>query len=162
MRELGFSKLDWQNYITGKPKLAQPRFTSFRFTRKDKDWYISETVKVVYRPRSHTDRSVLGLALIEASVPRWVYAHQYLTQIKPNLDYSLAKQISEQEAKADGFSSRGAMVDWARGVYKHRIWKEPMNMLTISWTQRWLNVPEQKPHIAEEWVDLLGLGSMKL
>lgn len=32
MRILGFSRKDWMNYLTGKPKLEEVEFTTFRFT----------------------------------------------------------------------------------------------------------------------------------
>lgn len=54
MRILGFSK-HWA-------KLDNPEFTTFRFPRKDKDWQIGETVKIVIKPRSKGGGELLGLA----------------------------------------------------------------------------------------------------
>jgi len=122
MREIGFSKL-W-------PKLAKPQFTTFRFTRRDKnDWHVGEVVRVVYRPRSHIDRSVLGLAVIEAKEQRAIFR-----------DTDYVPRITNREAKIDGFEGLITMEEWLRKSYPgDRLWDEPMNKLTLAWTQRWLN-----------------------
>lgn len=139
MRELGFSQL-W-------PKLAKPRCTTFRFARRDKDWYVGETVKVLYKARSHKDRSVLGLAVIVERVPRWVAPHLTQTDIR---------HVSVAEAKADGFADLETMRDYMFKAYWTRYWSEPMNKLTLAWTQYWLWVPEQKEHVQKEWATLMG------
>ncbi len=55
MRIISFSK-HWQ-------KLANPEFTTFRFPRKDKDWFKGEIVQVFYKSRS-PQREKLGTAEI--------------------------------------------------------------------------------------------------
>ncbi len=168
MRELSFSQL-W-------PKLAKPRCTTFRFARKDKDWQVGETVKVLYKARSHKDRSVLGLAVIVAKEPRWLlYEVRDIGQPSMGGAPSEWKGITvttEKEAQADGFTCRKDMYEWVEAAWgKQRLAGEPMNKLTLAWTQYWLRVPEQKPHIQQDWAMLLtwdrymnkpALGSMRL
>lgn len=139
MREMSFSQL-W-------PKLAQPRLTTFRFARRDEDWAVGETVTVLFKARSHNDRSVLGQAVILGKVPRWV-SHVTVTN-------GIAR-ITAREAMADGFEDIGSMYDFMDKTPGHRRWEEPMNKLTLAWTQYWLYQPEQKPHVQKAWAKLLG------
>lgn len=115
MRVLGFEQ-KW-------PKLRQGEFTTFRFKRRDKrDWETDEEVQVVYKPRSK-DREMLGIAMITAKERRQfgnvsVYASYYITPA---------------DARLDGFTDYADMKDW---FYKHhgdRIFKEPINKLTLKW-----------------------------
>ena len=148
MRELGFSTL-W-------PKLASPIFTTFRFTRKDQDWRLSEVVKVVYKPRSHADRSELGIAQIVAKEPRWVMEATD-EEVKHWAGTFGIKAVTEREAKLDGFVDRAHMVAYMKARYKLRNIMEPMHRVHLSWQEIWVYVPEQKLHITKEWAILLGL-----
>jgi hypothetical protein len=114
MRELGFSKM-WL-------KLQQNTFTTFRFPRKDRDWAVGETVKVVYHPR-HKDRRVIGQARIILKEQR--------TFLGKPID---TPQISTEEAIADGFDSLSGMLGWIAKTYGH-IPVEPINKLTIQWME---------------------------
>lgn len=102
-------------------KFKKDEFTTYRFTRKDKDWQISEFVKIVYKQRSKTERRELGIAEIIVKEPRWIL-----------------KDVTEVEAKKDGFQSISDMVNFFQKSYGDRIEKEPMNKLTLRWTERWL------------------------
>lgn len=115
MRIMGFSQM-W-------PKLQQDKFTTFRFSRRDKDWAIEEVVKVVYKPRRKGGGGFLGIAEIVRSVPRDVYGK-----------LSAWSTISEKEAVVDGFKSRAHMELWLIDTYGvERIANEPMNKLTLKW-----------------------------
>ena len=114
MRILGVSK-KWD-------KLKEPDWTTFRFERKDKDWYEGEFVQVVYKPRSK-DREILGQAKIVKKEQRHfglfnIYDPRYLTIA---------------EAQEDGFKSYGDMKLWFREQYGKRIFDEPINKLTLKW-----------------------------
>ena len=88
MRILGFSKVDWRNYITGQDsKMLQPEFTTWRWPRKDKDWYADEVVSVVVKTRS-PHRLILGEAVI--------------LSVESKEDY----EITDVDARADGFPER--------------------------------------------------------
>ena len=120
MRVLGFSK-KWD-------KLNDTEFTTFRFPRKDKDWQIGEFVQVVYKPRSK-EREILGIAQIIIKASRMFID----TRIR---NISL---VTEHEAILDGFNDWFDMRDWLIKTYSvERIQNEPMNKLTLRWTQRWL------------------------
>ncbi len=90
MRILSFQQ-NWINHVTGKPKLLEPEFTTYRFTRKDRPWTAGEFVRIVYRTRSK-DRVELGHAVIRA------------VQTNPN--------ISEFDAQQDGFECREDMMNF--------------------------------------------------
>lgn len=109
MRELGFSE-HW-------PKLLQGEFTTWRFRRHDKDWQISEQVRVVDRPRSK-DRKFLFYGDIVGKERR-----------------RFKDGITLEEARADGFESEEAMLGWFRSVHGERVDKEPINKLTIRRTR---------------------------
>lgn len=118
MRVLGFSEM-W-------PKLQQDEFTTFRFPRKDKDWFVSETVKVVYQPRRKGGGDFLGVAQIVDKVSRGVYFRSLF-----------ADRISEVEAIADGFDSLEDMQRWLRRAHgDQRIAEELMHKLTLRWEKR--------------------------
>lgn len=149
MRELGFSTLYWRNYEVDRPKLGIDRFTSFRFPRRDKDWAVGELVKIVYKARSPANRSVLGLAEIVKKEPRVFH----IEGVRPELYHDIP-EITEREAKLDGFLSRVDMEKWILAVNKRMEW-EAINKLTLAWTQRWLYVAEQKAYVAKEWAEIL-------
>lgn len=104
MRILGFSK-KWD-------KLEQPKFTTFRFTRRDRDWEKGEQVQIVFKPRSK-DREILGIADII------------------NKEYKSINEITEREAQLDGFYDHYEM--W-------RFLKYPdMDTIIHKLTLRWIN-----------------------
>lgn len=156
MRELSFSQL-W-------PKLAKPRCTTFRFTRKDKDWYVGETVKVLYKARSPKDRSVLGVAVIVNKEPRWVVdrTKTWLTDEMAITLHGNCLIVTNTEAQADGFKEHQDMAEWVTVTHRGRNYDEPMNKLTLAWTQYWLWVPEQKEHVQKEWAALLAKNAPQL
>jgi len=103
------------------PKLQEPEFTTFRFPRKDKDWYVGEVVQLVFKPRSE-EREVLGTAEIVRIGGRWIF-----TAID-----NRCLHLSEKEAIADGFPSKDEMRRWLRHAYGiTRLIYEPMNKLTL-------------------------------
>lgn len=112
MRILSFSK-KWD-------KLQQPEFTTFRFLRKDKDWFIGETVQVYYKNRS-PQREKIGEAEITNKELRKI-----ATAYEPY-------RPTEEEAKADGFASLFEMNTWFRETHGSRIFEEPINKLTLKW-----------------------------
>ena len=104
MRILGFSK-KWD-------KLNDIEFTTFRFTRRDNDWYGGEVVQIVYKPRTK-EREILGVAHIISK------------------EYGKVEEITEDEAKRDGFSSALEMWLWLK--------KPNGNDLIHKLTLRWVN-----------------------
>lgn len=144
MRELGFSRLDWMNYNTGLPKLVQNGFSTFRFTRRDRDWEVGETVRVVYKPRSKADRSVLGEAIITSKTAK---------ALTPVTGY---KSITLLEAKADGFQSLADMKQYLfLTILSFELYT--VNKLSLKWLKRYLYTPDQKPHVAKQWGDMLNM-----
>jgi len=127
MRILGFQRKDWLNYLTGKPKLEEDIFTSFRFSRRDKDWAIGEIVQVVVKPRSK-EREVLGKAVILNKEKR------YMPRPLEKLGYP---HITDDEVKRDGFTDLYLMWKWLFYIYGwQRLVDEPMNKLTLQWIER--------------------------
>jgi len=114
MRRMGFT-LCW-------PKLSQDECTTLRFTRRDKDWLLGETVLVVYRPRH--DNVVLGMAIIRNKEPRAV------SRAMASADAPL---VTEEEAIADGFDNLGGLLQWFWKTGKDRVMNEPVNKLTLRW-----------------------------
>lgn len=114
MRILGFSK-KWD-------KLQQDVFTTFRFTRKDKDWQVGETVQIVYKPRELElslggEREALGIAEIIGKERRDLFR----------------VGVTKLEAIQDGFESFVKMGEWLDKAYGRRWLDEPMNKLTLKW-----------------------------
>lgn len=117
MRILGVSRR-WD-------KLNRPDWTTFRFTRKDKDWQIGEVVQVVLNPRSK-HREKLGVAEIISKEPKWM---------KPKLRADIP-DITQEEAIADGFEEWRDMWAWLLKRYDiRRLLGEPMNKLTLRWVR---------------------------
>ena len=121
MRVLGFSQR-W-------PKLEHKEFTTFRFARKDKDWYVGETVQIVLHPRSKT-REILGMADIVGKEARRIPWHG-------RCDFE-APLITNEEANADGFPDTtgraGYFLMWEflfKAYGPARLFQEPMNKLTL-------------------------------
>jgi hypothetical protein len=105
MRILGFTRM-W-------PKLAQDDFTTFRFTRKDKDWQITELVQCVYKPRSK-DRQFLGIACITSKAPR------------------IIDEITREEAIEDGFINLLELHLFFWPAFK----TDSVNKLYITWVEK--------------------------
>ena len=106
MRIISFTK-KWN-------KLNQDEFTTFRFPRKDRDWYVGEIVQVFYKSRS-PQREKLGEAEITGKERRYL------------------AQITSKEAKADGFNSLKDMEKWMVKTYGYTETWKPMNKLTLRW-----------------------------
>jgi hypothetical protein len=106
------------------PKLRYPSWPTFRFTRRDKDYYEGEIVQVVLHPRS-PHRKVLGIAVIERKEVRRFPGTQ--------LD---APRITEAEALEDGFVGVYDMQYWFYKTHGLRVRREPLNKLTVVWKER--------------------------
>lgn len=106
------------------PKLAKPRWTTFRLRRRDKDWQEEEEVQVVLHPRKR-NREVLGTAIIIRKQLR----HFFGADLE-------GVMITEREAKADGFTGSLEMLRWMLKAHGPRIDKEPINKLTLEWLTR--------------------------
>lgn len=105
-------------------KLKQPQWTTFRFTRKDRDWQVGETVQVIYKPRKKGGGERLGIAKIIGKEPRWV---------KPEKEKDIPS-VSEEESKTSGFHDKEQMIIWMAGKYGiDKIALHPMNKLTLHW-----------------------------
>jgi hypothetical protein len=102
MRELGFTR-PW-------PKLSRPHWSTYRFPRRDKDWYETETVRVVLNPRS-PKRRVLGTAIIYLKQP------------------TLVGEITYDDAVADGFFNLADMIIFLGNPYKNAT----INKLSLIW-----------------------------
>lgn len=125
MRIMGFSR-KWD-------KLTNPEFSTFRFTRKDKDWKMGECVKVVLNPRKKGGGEYLGIAQIIEKVPRAMAWHGDKTGITP---------VTNEEANADGFpdnEKRGYFKMWEflfDNYGGERLLSESMNKLTLFWREK--------------------------
>lgn len=149
MREMGFSRKDWMNYLTNTPKLEESFFTTYRFPRKDSDWEVRENVTIVYKPRTK-DREVLGTARITWKAPKFFFYHPH----------GLFKEriITDEDARADGFRSSHEMyLAFVKMHGKEKIDGSPilrgpydgkLNKLTLFWIKR-ADPPKRKyfPHV---------------
>ncbi|MBA7701823.1 hypothetical protein ES703_110570 [subsurface metagenome] len=122
MRILGFSTKDWINYHTGKPKLKQPVFTTFRLRRRDKDWQTGELVQVVFKPRSK-NREPLGIAEIVKKEQRCLLCSSVRH----------CRRVVTSEAEQDGFSSLSDMETWLLKAHGSQVLEEPINKLLVRW-----------------------------
>lgn len=139
MRVLGFSEM-W-------PKLNKLEFTTFRFSRRDKDWQVGEIVKVVYKPRSRS-RQLLGEAQIIGKESRRIDRYRG----SPSIPYG--GFVTEEEAIKDGFASSKEMLSWLEKAHgKDGRWTsgEPMNKLTLRWVKpkRIMYMLNGEPKIAD-------------
>ncbi len=114
MRVMGFSK-KWD-------KLNLAVFTTCRFPRKDKDWFVGEIVQIVYKNRSK-DREILACAEITN---------------KDAKTFSLGgvNSFTDAEAKDDGFVSHHDMRYWFLKTYGNHIYDKPINKLTLKVIRR--------------------------
>lgn len=106
-------------------KLNQPEFTTFRFPRKDKDWYVGEIVQVYFKNRS-PQREKLGVAEIISKEKRNIATNWGEDEEAP--------MVSNEEAIADGFENWGAMLDGLLTMHPvARLAHKTMNKLTLTW-----------------------------
>ena len=118
-------------------KLKQPQWTTFRFTRRDRDWEVGEVVQVVYKPRRKGGGEKLGVAKIIGKEPRWVTSSTRISEMAPYFpQWANIPPVSDNEAEADGFPDRFFMWHWADKTHKGRNYSEPMNKLTLQWVER--------------------------
>jgi len=113
MRIISFSK-KWD-------KLNQHEFTTFRYPRGDKDWYVGEVVQVFYKSRS-PQREKLGIAEIIGKERR---------ELDPNFE-SITPVVTHAEAREDGFIDRGDMVVFMQKQYGLN-YISLFNKLTLKW-----------------------------
>ena len=114
MRIISFTKM-WD-------KLKQPEFTTFRYPRGDKDWFVGEEVQVFYKNRS-PNREKIGIAEIVKIEPR---------RILSVVPYDIPR-ISDDEAISDGFENFNDMVDWLHKTYSKWVLRSNINKLTLRW-----------------------------
>lgn len=107
-------------------KLKQPRWTTFRLRRRDRDWGVGEVVQVVYKTRSK-QRQALGIARITK-----IELRRFL--LTTSREGSL---IIALEATEDGFTGVVAMERWMVEAHGDRIRKEPINKLILRWIERY-------------------------
>ena len=117
MRILGFSKM-W-------PKLQQDSFSTFRFTRRDRDWEVGELAQVVYKPRRKGGGDRLGVAEIVEKVSK----HFWSPSRRGNI-------ITIAEAIEDGFKNTQEMRCWMLKTHGDRVHQEPLDKLTLKWVER--------------------------
>ena len=122
MRVLGFSK-KW-------PKLEQKEFSTFRYSRIDKDWGIREEVKVVFQPRRKGGGDVLGIAKIINTEVR------EFDKVYSDMMNDGVPLITEKEAIADGFNGVADMINWLKKTYGRLDFMPRMNKLTLYWIER--------------------------
>jgi hypothetical protein len=123
MRILGFSER-WPKLHQELPVEERPLFTTFRFPRSDKDWAVGEIVKVVYQPRRKGGGDFLGLAAILRKFPIDIYGSGPMDG------------LTNKEAVDDGFVDKYDMRHWMERHYPfRRLWREPMNKLTLEWRE---------------------------
>lgn len=120
---MGFQK-QWVNQLTGRPKLSEVEFITFRWPRRDRDWEVGEIVQVVIRPRTK-ERIPLGEAAIISKEPRSLNS-------KPNL------LIIDSEAMMDGFPNADALREFLRHTYKALL---VVHRLTLQWKVRYPTCP---------------------
>ncbi len=110
VREIGFSREDWPNYETGKPKMASPIFTTFRWPWKNgKEYHSGEIVKVVLHRRSK-NRKILGTALITE-----VEALNFVAEKVTNKTTIVTTDIPVYMAQVDGFRDVPELINYLIG-----------------------------------------------
>jgi len=104
MRILGYSE-KWD-------KLNKPVHTTFRFPRKDRDWYEGEVVQEFYKPRGK-NREFLQIATIISKEPKQL------------------ADITHEEAVEDGFINLYAMFEWLSKAHRDKDMFRPINKLSL-------------------------------
>lgn len=115
MRIISFSKR-WD-------KFQQTEFTTFRYPRGDKDWYVGEEVQVYFKNRS-PQRERLGVAKIIGKEQR---------ELDPFFAVGVSL-ITDAEVIADGFSNLRAMIDYMEKTYGLD-YISCFNKLTLRWVK---------------------------
>lgn len=128
MRVIGFSK-KWD-------KLQQPEFTTVRFPRKDKDWFVGEQVQIVYHNRSK-DREILA------------YAEIISKEVK-TFNIGEANSFTDAEAQADGFVNNHDMRYWFLKTYGNHLYDKPIHKLTLRVIARFSPQPNPKQEGSEK------------
>lgn len=121
MRRLGFSTKDWINYHTGRRKLEEPGFSTFRLCRRDMDWQVDEVALVVVQPRRKGGGDILGPAEIIRKESRCLLSSRLHG----------VQCVTTYEALADGFSSLSDMEHWLYNTHSNRVLEEAINKLTL-------------------------------
>lgn len=117
MRVLGFSK-KWE-------KLLRLEFTTFRYPRCDKDWFVGEEVQIVIRPRQKGGGEKLGFAEIIGKERREL-----------DSDFPMvAPLVTESEAVEDGFDDFASMVSFMERQYGLD-YISLFNKLTLKWVTK--------------------------
>jgi len=112
---MSFSK-KWQ-------KLSNPEFTTFRYPRADKNWFVGEFIQVWYKQRS-PQREKLGVAEITKIEQR---------ELDPDFARKLSIPfITNEEAIADGFENYVTMIEFMEKQYGLD-YISLFNKLTIKW-----------------------------
>jgi len=118
-------------------KLQHPKWTTFRFPRRDKDWQVGEQVQVVFKPRSKQRESlgIAGIVVKESRAMAWLG------------DRTGERKVSNDEAIADGFKDKPDKYGNMKKAYfwmweflwdcygGERLLKEPINKLTLKWVK---------------------------
>ncbi len=121
-------------------KLNNLLWTTYRFTRKDKDWEVEEVAQVVYKPRSK-DREILGVArIIRKELKDLDKRFSYFpTPNSPNTP----DMITPSEAEEDGFTGMHGGGDIKKmrqffiSTYGYgRCSNELINKLTLYWVSK--------------------------
>lgn len=120
MRIISFNKM-WN-------KLSDKEFTTFRYPRADKDWFIGEFVQVYFKSRSQ-DRKKLGEAIIISKEVREL--DSFFTDGIAVFSTG-DKLITEEEAVEDGFVSVRNMTDYMEKQYGLD-YISRFNKLTLRW-----------------------------
>jgi hypothetical protein len=111
------------SFSTLWPKLLKPDFTTFRYRRKDTDWYQGERVQVFLKNRS-PKRKRLGEAVIVFKEPVKFGGNRHITP--------KCRPICEEEAIEDGFQGIEDMMKYMMKQYGRRFYPA-MNKLTLKW-----------------------------
>ena len=101
-------------------KLDRKLFTTFRYTRKDRDWKVGERVQIFIQNRS-PHRVFLGIAEIISHVPRTLDSGNHQLGI-----------VTHNEAIADGFNNLPEMESFMRAYYG-RDFNPVFNKITLKW-----------------------------
>ena len=118
MRIISFTEY-WVNLVLNVPKLETDQFSTWRFTRRDKDYFVGEKLQVWFRQRS-PKRKFLFNAEVVSKTPRQLF------------DKNETLNISWAEAKVDGFESPEIMFHFLVKAHgEQRVKTEPINILFL-------------------------------
>jgi hypothetical protein len=133
------------------PKLKQPRWTTFRLERRDRDWQVGEVVQVVYKPRRKGGGEKLGIAKIVDKARRYLQCPAYMR-------HGFYYERAIQEAKEDGFNSYDDMWEWLWAHHGGDLFQRPLNKLTLEWEQfkSWNELTASQQTLATKLASTLG------